>query len=59
VKRKARVGDEANPQLDLFKDMFIAFLLLQGVPQGNVARIVQVATLRVNSIGKNVRVKGS
>jgi len=59
VKKKARVGDENSPQLELLKDIFIAILLLQGVPQGNVAKVVQVGTVRVNSIGKNLRVRGS
>ena len=59
MKKRVRGGDDINPQLELLKDMFIAVLLLQGVPQGNVARIVQVGTNRVNNIGKNLKVKGS
>ncbi len=59
MKKKVRGGDDINPQLELLKDMFIAVLLLQGVPQGNVARVVQVARIRVNNIGKKLKVKGS
>ena len=57
VKKRARGDDDNNPQLELLKDMFIAFLLLQGVTQGNVARVVQVGKARVNSIGKNLKLK--
>jgi hypothetical protein len=42
---------------ELLRDMFIAMLLLSGVTQGNVAKVVHVSKVRVNSIGKNLRVK--
>ena len=57
MKKQARGGDDSNPQLELLKDMFIALLLLQGVPQGNTAKVVQVGKARVNSIGKNLKLK--
>lgn len=57
MKKQAHGDDDNDPQLELLKDMFISFLLLQGVPQGNVAKIVQVATARVNGIGKSLKLK--
>jgi hypothetical protein len=44
---------------ELLMDMFIAMLLLSGVTQGNVAKVVHVSKVRVNSIGKNLKVKNS
>jgi hypothetical protein len=44
---------------ELLKDMFIATLLLRGVTQDNAAKIVRVGKARVNSIGKNLKVRGS
>ncbi len=57
MKKQARGNDDNDQQLELLKNMFISFLLLQGVQQGNVAKIVQVATARVNAIGKNLKLK--
>jgi hypothetical protein len=58
VKKRALNSEVGNSQVELLKDMFIAFLILQGVPQTKVAKVVQVATVRVNKIGKNLKVKG-
>jgi hypothetical protein len=58
VKKRALDSEVGNSQVELLKDMFIAFLILQGVPQTKVAKVVQVATVRVNKIGKNLKVKG-
>ena len=58
MKKNESPGDEDSIS-ELLKNMFIAMLLLQGVTQENVAKIVHVAKARVNSIGKNLKVKSS
>jgi DNA-binding XRE family transcriptional regulator len=58
MKKNESAGAE-DSNAELLKDMFIAMLLLRGVTQDNVAKIVHVSKARVNSIGKNLKVKGS
>ena len=54
---KNTVSGDDTPISELLKDMFIAILLLQGVTQDNVAKVVRVGKARVNGIGKNLKVK--
>ena len=49
MKKKPIVQDE---KLQLIRDAFMAFLLLQRVPQKNVAKIVRVDLNRVNELAK-------
>jgi hypothetical protein len=44
-----------DAQIDLLKDMFIAQLVLAGVGQLEVAKIVRVNLNRVNRIGKSLK----
>jgi hypothetical protein len=41
-----------DEKLQLIRDAFMAFLLLQRVPQKNVAKIVRVDLNRVNELAK-------
>jgi len=58
MKKNESVGSEDSIS-ELLKDMFIATLLLRGVTQDNAAKIVRVGKARVNSIGKNLKIKSS
>ena len=42
-------------QIELLKDMFIAQLLLAGVGQREIAKVVRVNLNRVNRIGKSLK----
>lgn len=42
-------------QMDLLKDMFISQLVLAGVSQREIAKVVRVDLNRVNRIGKSLR----
>jgi hypothetical protein len=56
MKKNESVGSEDSIS-ELLKDMFIATLLLRGVTQDSVAKVVRVGKARVNSIGKNLKIK--
>ena len=42
-------------QIELLKDMFIAQLILAGISQQQIAKVVRVNLNRVNRIGKSLK----
>ena len=42
-------------QIELLRDMFISQLLLAGVPQREIAKVVRVNLNRVNRLGKSLK----
>ena len=55
MKRSYSIEELVAMQSELLKDMFIANLALAGVPQLQIAKVVQVDLNRVNRIAKLVK----
>jgi hypothetical protein len=55
VKKAYTVEELVAMQSELLRDMFIANLALAGIPQLQIAKVVQVDLNRVNRIAKLVK----
>jgi len=55
--KKADGAQNEKAQIDILKDMFVALLVMQGIPQQNVRKIVRIDLSRVTRIAKLLKTK--